>query len=245
MIDVKSTVVFEHLEDSTKRINLEQGGTRSGKTYNILKWIIFSYCARNKNQNRTITICRKTFSSLRGSAMRDFFEILNTYNLYSEKLHNKTVNEYNLFGNLVEFIGVDQPERVKGHKRHLLYINEINELNYEDWFQLNVRAKEKVIGDYNPSFEYHWIYDNIIPREDCDFHITTYKDNKFLEVEEVKEIERIKYESEWHWNVYGLGLKGKKPNSVFDFTETKKIPEAAKFLGTGMDWGFLPFNPRP
>ena len=28
MIDVKTSVVFEHLEDSTKRINIEQGGTR-------------------------------------------------------------------------------------------------------------------------------------------------------------------------------------------------------------------------
>lgn len=239
MIDVKTSIVFEHLEESTKRIEIEQGGTRSSKTYNILIWIIFSYCARHKNQNLIITICRKTFSALRGSAMRDFFEILNTYGIYSEKNHNKTQNEYSLFGNLVEFIGVDQPERVKGRKRHLLYINEINELTYEDWFQLNIRAKKKVIGDYNPSFEYHWIYDKIIPREDCGFHITTYKDNKFLDPEEIKEIERIQFESEWHWKVYGLGQKGKKPNTVFDFTEIKSIPEGAKLLGTGLDWGFV------
>jgi phage terminase large subunit len=239
MIDVKTSVVFEHLEESTYRIEIEQGGTRSSKTYNILIWIIFSYCASHKNQNLIITICRKTFSALRGSAMRDFFEILNFYNLYSEKLHNKTQNEYTLYGNLVEFIGVDQPERVKGRKRHLLYINEINELTYEDWFQLNIRAKKKVIGDYNPSFETHWMDETILNRPDCGFHITTYLDNKFLEPEEVHEIELLKKANLWYWTVYGEGKRGKRPNSVFDYDTVQKIPETVKLLGTGMDWGFV------
>lgn len=239
MIDVKTSVVFEHLEESKCRIEIEQGGTRSSKTYNILIWIIFSYCARHKNQKLIITICRKTFSSLKGSAMRDFFEILDYYSLYSEKLHNKSDHEYSLYGNLVEFIGVDQPERVKGRKRHLLFVNELNELTYDDWFQLNIRAKRKVIGDYNPSFETHWMDETILSRPDCGFHITTYLDNKFLEEDEIREIELLRKANPWYWKVYGEGQRGKKPNSVFDYDIAQSIPEAAKLLGTGMDWGFV------
>ena len=83
-------------------------------------------------------------------------------------------------GNLVEFISLDQPQKVRGRKRNLLFINEANELDYEDWQQLIFRTDEKIILDFNPSDEYHWIYDKVIPRQDADFNITTYLDNSFL-----------------------------------------------------------------
>ena len=43
-------VVFEHLIDSKAKIVCEQGGTRSGKTYNILMWIIFYLKTKGKNR---------------------------------------------------------------------------------------------------------------------------------------------------------------------------------------------------
>ena len=109
MRTLKSNIVFRHLETSDKRIVIEQGGTRSGKTYNILIWIIFSYAL--KNSGKTVTICRKTYPALRTSAMRDFIEILRSYELYDEKNHNKSSSEYYLNGNLIEFISLDQPQK--------------------------------------------------------------------------------------------------------------------------------------
>ena len=96
---------------------------------------------------------------------------------------------------LIEFISLDQPVKVRGRKRHLLFINEANELFWEDWQQLLFRTSDKIILDYNPSEEYHWIYDKIIPREDANFLKTTYKDNPFLEQSLIDEIERLKYKS--------------------------------------------------
>jgi hypothetical protein len=61
---VKTNKVFRHLEESTTKIVVQQGGTRSGKTYNILLWIIFSYC--EKNTGKIVTICRKSFPALEG-----------------------------------------------------------------------------------------------------------------------------------------------------------------------------------
>ena len=235
-MDVNVNVVFEHLLDSESKIVIEQGGTRSGKTYNILLYIIFHYCQVNKG--KTITICRKTFPALRASVMRDFLDILKQHDKYDEELHNKSNSEYELSGNLVEFISLDQPQKVRGRKRNLLFINEANELDFEDWQQLVFRTEDKIILDYNPSDEYHWIYDKVKDRDDADFYITTYLDNPFLEPSIKAEIERLRDTDEQYWQIYGLGQKGISKATIFNFTETNVIPEDAEFVSYGADAGY-------
>lgn len=233
---IQTNKIFKHLSNSTKKIIVEQGGTRSGKTYNILLWIILKYTTQNKN--KIITICRKAFPSLRASVMRDFLDILKQLNIYNETNHNKSNSEYMLYGNLVEFISLDMPQKVRGRKRNLLFINEANELNWEDWQQLIFRTDEKIIIDYNPSDEYHWIYDKVIPRDDCDFYRTTYQDNPFLEDSIKQEIERLKETDEQYWQIYGLGLKGISKATIFKYFECNKIPENAQFIAYGADAGY-------
>ena len=60
--------------------------------------------------------------------MRDFFEILNREEIYNADLHNKSDATYYLDGNLVEFISIDQPQKVRGRKRDVLFVNEANEI---------------------------------------------------------------------------------------------------------------------
>ena len=235
-INLKTNIVFENLVDSDKKIIINQGGTRSGKTFNILLYIIFYYCLNNSN--KTITICRKTYPALRATVLRDFINILREHNLYSEDNHNKSSSEYNLFGNLIEFISLDQPVKVRGRKRHLLFINEANELFWEDWQQLLFRTSDKIILDYNPSEEYHWIYDKIIPREDAHFLKTNYKDNPFLEQSLIDEIERLKYTDEQYWQIYGLGEKGISKATIFNYVECNQVPFEAEVVSFGMDFGF-------
>ena len=235
MATIQTNKVFNHLIKSDKRIIVEQGGTRSGKTYNILLWLIFYYTERNTA--KTITICRKSFPSLRASVMRDFFDILREHDLYREDYHNKSSHEYHLNGNLVEFISLDQPQKIRGRKRNLLYINEANELFYEDWQQLIFRTDGRIILDYNPSESFHWIYDRVIPREDCDFYQTTYRDNPFLDEKIKQEIERLQYTDEDYWRIYGLGERGMSRATIFQFG-TSEIPQEAKLLSYGLDFGF-------
>ena len=232
---LKTNVVFEHLDESDKKIVAEQGGTRSGKTYNILMWIIFRYSINHTGE--TITIVRKTFPSVRATVMRDFFDILKKYELYSEDNHSKSANEYILNDNLVEFISLDQPQKIRGRKRDLLFINEANELTYEDWQQLVFRTSGRIVLDFNPSDEYSWIYDKVQTREDCDFYITTYKDNPFLDSAIVEEIERLKETDETYWQIYGLGQRGISKATIFQFQESE-IPEDAEFLSAGLDFGY-------
>ena len=235
-MNVEVNVVFEHLIDSQSKIVVEQGGTRSGKTYNILLYIIFYYCQKNKG--KTVTICRKTFPAVRSSVMRDFTDILKEHNLYNEDDHNKSNSEYTLNTNLVEFISVDQPQKIRGRKRDLLFINEANELDFEDWQQLVFRTQEKIILDYNPSDEYHWIYDKVLTRDDVEFYKTTYKDNPFLNISIKDEIERLRDTDEQYWQIYGLGEKGISKSTIFNYHEVSKIPDDAEFISYGADAGY-------
>jgi len=233
---IQTNIVYKHLVNSDKKIVVEQGGTRSGKTYNILLFIIFHYCTHNKN--KIITICRKTFPSLRATVLRDFLQILNHYEIYRDEFHNKSSSEYHLFGNLVEFTSLDQSQKIRGRKRDLLFINEGNELYWEDWQQLIFRTQERIILDFNPSDEYHWIYDNVITREDCAFYKTTYLDNPFLEDIIKDEIERLKETDDQYWQIYGLGERASSINTIFKYAEVNKIPEDAKLIAYGMDFGY-------
>ena len=236
MSKIQVNKVYGHLKNSDKKIVVEQGGTRSGKTYNIILWIIFYYCG--KNEGKTITIARKTFPAVRSSVMRDFIDILKAADLYREENHNKSNSEYILNGNLVEFISMDQPQKIRGRKRDLAFLNEANELTFEDWQQIVFRTNGRIILDYNPSDTFHWIYDKVIPRDDVDFFQTTYKDNPFLDDTIIKEIERLRDTDEHYWRVYGLGERGTNRAQVFQFTTIQQIPQTAKFLSFGLDFGF-------
>jgi len=233
---IQTNIVYKHLVRNNSKIVVEQGGTRSGKTFNILLWIIFAYCVENKD--KIITICRKSFPSLRATVLRDFVQILQSHNIYTELNHNKSNSEYSLYGNLIEFISLDMPQKIRGRKRDLLFINEANELYFEDWQQLIFRTQDKIVIDFNPSDEYHWIYDKVIPREDCVFYKTTYLDNPFIEDSIKKEIERLRDTDEQYWQIYGLGERAASRSTIFKYAEVNKIPEFAQLVAYGMDFGY-------
>jgi phage terminase large subunit len=232
----KLAATYYHVKESKAKIQVHQGGSRSGKTFSILTALI-ELC--HKNSGLVITICRKTFPALRATAMRDFFEILNREDIYNPDLHNKSDATYQLWGNMVEFISIDQPQKVRGRKRDVLFINEANEINLEGWRQLLLRTTGRVLIDYNPSDEFHWIYDEVIPREDAAFFQTTYKDNPFLPESVVMEIERFKEADENFWRVYGLGERGASQATVFThWKEIDQIPNEFKPLNYGLDFGY-------
>lgn len=235
-IPLKTTIHFEQLQNSTKRISVFQGGTRSAKTYNILIWIIIYLC---QSRNKVVTICRESMPSLRGTVMRDFFEILDSIGLYDVKNHNKTNSEYSLNTNLIEFISIDDPQKIRGRKRNILFVNEANEINKEAWLQLAFRTTDKIILDYNPSDETHFIYDDIIPRDDCDFYISTYLDNPFLPKELIEEIERLRATDENYWNIYGKGLRGKSLEKIYTHWRNDiQFPTSFDETIYGLDFGY-------
>lgn len=239
-INIQATSVYMQCEeawnDPLYNLLVHQGGSRSGKTYNILIWLISK--AATQWENKTIDIVRKSFPSLRASVMFDFFEILNKYGLYTEKNHNKTENIYKVGNNIFRFFSCDEPQKMRGPGRDILFCNEANELKLEDYRQLNMRTRELTILDYNPSDEFHWIYDQVITRDDCQFHKTTYVDNPFLPQRIVQEIERYRDTDENYWRIYGLGERGISQTSIYTKWELcDSIPNTEKVY-YGLDFGF-------
>jgi phage terminase large subunit len=106
---VRVSSVFERNYNATTKIVVNQGGSRSGKTYSILQLLILVKAFEAKDQ--VISIVRKSLPALRATAMRDFFDILKEHDLYDERNHNKTENTYKLNGNLFEFMSLDQPQK--------------------------------------------------------------------------------------------------------------------------------------
>jgi phage terminase large subunit len=170
---------------------------------------------------------------------RDFVEILQSIEKFDEARLNKTDLIYDLNGNLFEFISVDQQQKVRGRKRDYLFINEANELLYDDFIQLSLRTTERIILDYNPSMMFHWIYTDIIPRADCDFFQTTYRDNPYLEPSIRAEIERLKEVDETNWRIYGLGERGQHEGLIFsNWKQVDEIPEDYRSRAWGLDFGY-------
>lgn len=219
-----------------KRIIALQGGTRSGKTYSALQWIIRNCIAY---KGLTYSIVRQTLPALKASAYRDFIEILNTSGLYREAKHNMSEYTYSLNGNLIEFFSIDNEQKLRGRKRDVLFVNEANEIDLEKWRQLLFRTTGKVIIDYNPSMFESWIYDHVLTRDDCALLITTYKDNPHLSPDIVREIEALASVDPEYWKIFGLGERGQLKDIVFgEWQQVPQIPTDAKLIGHGLDFGF-------
>jgi len=235
---VKQPTTYYQAKKSKAKIQVHQGGSRSGKTFSLCQ-VLIELCFKNRGAGMVITIVRKTFPALRSSVMRDFIQILTEGRNYQEENHNKSNATYNLFGNLIEFISCDMPAKLRGRKRNLLYVNEANELSLEDWRQLLLRTTGRIFVDYNPSDEHHWLYEHVLERDDVDFFQTTYLDNPFLEQSVIDEIERFKETDENFWRIYGLGERGVNTAAIFpQWQVADAIPERAKLVAYGCDWGF-------
>ncbi len=231
---IKTTNVFHKAYNSDTRITCLQGGTRSSKSYSLAQLFIIK-CLQDTG--KTYTICRKTLPALKATAYRDMIQILKELDLYAEENHNKSELSYQLNGNLLEFISVDQPQKIRGRKRNCLWLNEANEFTYEDWQQLILRTTEKIYLDYNPSDPYSWIYDKVVVREDCTFIKSTYRANPFLDEDTIDEIERLKDLDPDYWQVYGLGEIGSVQTMIFRKFELVDEVQG-RLVGYGLDFGF-------
>ena len=231
---IKTTNVFHKAYGSTTRITCLQGGTRSSKTYSLCQLFIVK-CL--EETGKVFTICRKTLPALKGTAYRDVISILKELELYSEENHNKSELSYTLNGNLIEFISIDQPQKIRGRKRNYLWLNEANEFDFESWNQLILRTTEKIYLDYNPSDPYSWIYEKVHTRDDCTFLQSTYQANPFLDEDTIAEIERLKDIDPDYWRVYGLGEIGTVQTMIFrNFNLVDDIQ--GRLIGYGLDFGF-------
>lgn len=238
-MEIKSTVIFEKnyeaLNDPAIRFVINEGGSRSSKTYSLCQLVII-YCLQNNN--KVVSIIRKTFPALRATVLRDFIEILKELNIYSVEDHNKSEHIYTFpNGSIVEFFSVDDEQKIRGRKRDIAWCNEANELYFDDFTQLNMRTESKLIFDYNPSESSSWLYE--LPTEESVLIKSTYKDNPFLPQSIRSQIEDLKRTDEALYQIYALGEKAiSKSNIYSNWTFVPHRP--ARFVNYvyGLDFGY-------
>ena len=217
------------------RYIINQGGIRSGKSYAIVMLLIM-LCFQKKID---VTIVRQSLPDLRKSVMKDFFDIMKAHNLYEESLHNKTENIYTFpNGSTVSFMGAEG-QKVRGSKRDVLYCTEVNELSYDDFFQLSLRTTGQIFVDYNPSDVEHWIYKLLENTESSTLIKSTYKDNPYLPQQQVNDIEQMIRVDENYYRVFALGERPTSNTRIYTHFKTYiHPPELIEKSIFGLDFGY-------
>jgi phage terminase large subunit len=238
-MEIKSTVIFEKnyeaLNDPGIRFVINEGGSRSSKTYSLCQLVII-YCLQNNH--KVVSVIRKTFPALRATVLRDFIEILKELNIYSVDDHNKSEHIYTFpNGSIVEFFSVDDEQKIRGRKRDIAWCNEANELYFDDFTQLNMRTESKLIFDYNPSESTSWLYE--LPQEESIMIKSTYKDNPFLPQSIRTQIEDLKRTDEALYQIYALGEKAiSKSNIYSQWSFVAHRPARFVKYVYGLDFGY-------
>ena len=218
-----------------KRIRAVCGGTSASKTVSILIYLIDK---AQSTENLSISVVSESFPHLKRGAIRDFMSIMVQHKYFQEKSWNATDKIYTFStGSFIEFFSADQPDKVRGPRRNILFINECNNVPYETFDQLEIRTLDEIWLDWNPTNEF-WFYDQVKHRDDVDFITLTYKDNEALDERLVRTIESRKENKNW-WKVYGLGELGDVESKVYrDWQIIDDIPHEARLERYGLDFGY-------
>lgn len=219
-----------------KRLIVNKGATRSSKTYSILQLLVI--IAEFSSSPKIISIVSESMPHLKRGCIRDFQKILMDEGIWNENNWNKTDKIYKINKSSIEFFSVDNPGKVHGPARNVLYVNECINIEYEVYKQLATRTTETIFLDYNPCFEF-WVDELILPRpESCLVH-STYKDNEFLSEHQVREIEVEKENNPEWFKVYGLGETGQREGVIIqNWDIVESMPSIYKKRWIGIDFGY-------
>ena len=252
---------YEKSKQQIKQVFLLEGGGGSGKTYDALQFIM-TYCDNYFGWGKDILIGRDQYSDCKKTVLKDFIKILKMYGIYNKHNHTQSHPQtYTLYGNTIYFSGLNGIGS-HGERHDVIYINEIMETQWQDVSQLNQRCNELLIGDYNPMYTIHWVYDKLEPRQDCKLFQSTQLMNAFLPRGQRAEI--LAYEpthpedrklpkkqrrphptnikngtaDDYNWDVYGLGLRAAAEGLLFKYVNyIDKWPEDVAPVH-GLDFGF-------
>ena len=237
MGEFKAVTATHKLLKLDKRIRACAGGTSASKTISILLILIDK--AQSK-EGLLISIVSESLPHLKRGVMRDFINIMESHKYFKESNWNRTDFIYTFeTGSRIEFFGVDTPDKVRGPRRDILFMNEANNCPFESFEQLEVRTKDEIWLDWNPTNEF-WFYSEVLPHRetDLDFITLTYKDNEALDLNIVKSIEARKHNKGW-WKVYGLGELGEVEGKIYkDWKIIDEIPHEARLERYGLDFGY-------
>lgn len=231
------TTAYNKIAKLKTKIRAIQGGTSSSKTISILLYLIAM--AQSDEKPTLTSIIAESIPHLKRGAMRDFKNILKEHNYWNDNLWSISDKTYTFeTGSQIEFFSADDATKLRGGRRDRCFMNECNNMTLEAFDEVEVRTKEFIFLDWNPTNEF-WFYTDVLhKREDVEHIILNYKDNEALSEEIIKSIEARKERKNW-WQVYGLGLLGELDNKIYkDWQTIDEIPHEAKLIRRGLDFGY-------
>ncbi len=189
-IDIECGTVFRKTRlafESGKDIVIHKGGTGSGKTFDIMIYLLMRYASLKPEQ--VITVVSESRPHLEIGVIRIMKSLL-------IKTYMAEITDFNISlskltfqnGSILEFFSADRIGKALGARRNMLYGNEINSLKLDIWEELARRSKH-VLADFNPTSQF-WLEKWLTYQENYEIIITNYLDNPFLPEHEKKKILR-------------------------------------------------------
>ena len=218
-----------------KKIIIHKGGTGSGKTYDLMIFLIFVVAMREKN--RVITIVSESKPHLDIGVIRILKQLMIQTGTFSTDDFNISSGRYTFkTGSIIEFFSADRIDKALGARRYLLYGNEINSLKFEVWDEL-ARRSEFVIGDFNPTSQF-WLEKFIEYYGDVEVILSNFTNNPFLtEVERSRIERRVQIDPNFK-RIHVDCEYGSYEGLVFTgFSVIEGMPEGIS-RNYGLDWGF-------
>jgi len=236
-MSVKLTAAYWKIKSLKKKIKIIQGGQGASKTYSIC---ILALEKALKNPIK-VTIVTETYNQLVDGVVSDMKSIVSDMGISFDAIYQKQAKNLKWFDSEIQFRNVDNKDfhRSKGARRNILFINEANRTNFPSVEQLIDRTTDDVYIDYTPDREF-WVPTEMLGKPDTDFIILTYKDNECIDPGEKKAIEAKRGKKDW-WRIYGEGQLGVyNDRRILDYEFCDKIPDTAKRINSGMDFGVSP-----
>jgi phage terminase large subunit len=215
------------------RYIINQGSARSSKTFSILQLL---YKIANKEKARVISVVSQTLPHLKRGAIRDFLDYLISTGQYDDKAWNRSNMTYTVKNSIIEFFSVDQPDKVYGAARDILFCNEVNSINEEAFRQLAIRTRETIFTDYNPTHEFYMNTDYML-RDNAKYIHSTFKKNPYLSDEIIKELVEAGKRNPNFQKVFVEGEVGEIEGTVFNNWEIGEFDKDLQFA-YGQDYGF-------
>ncbi len=233
------------------------GGSSSGKSVFLADRAIYDLMSGGRNY----LIVRNTGNTLRTSTFNELKKSIDRWGVNDLFRINKTdmvitcINGYQAL-----FKGLDDVEKIKSVTPEKgvitdIWIEEATETREEDIKQLSKRlrgkagVKKRLVLSFNPILRSHWIYKRFFDgwldddREKREENLiilkTTYKDNKFLEPDDVAELENE--QDEYYYNVYTLGNWGVLGDLIFKNWRVDDLASQIRHfdnIRNGLDFGF-------
>jgi len=233
----KETTATQKIIALKNKIRAVAGGTSASKTISILLFLIA--LSQSDKEKKLTSVISESTPHLKRGAIRDFKNIMQSHHYWNDTRWNATDSIYTFeTGSQIEFFSADQSDKLRGGRRDRCFMNEANNVTLDSFDQVEVRTKDFIFLDWNPTNEF-WFYTDVKgKREDIDFITLTYKDNEALSKEIISSIEARKNRTGW-WQVYGLGMLGEVEGKIYkDWKIIDEIPHEARLVRYGLDFGY-------